>query len=71
MRLWLDPENDLPPLEHCGEKTSADVWQYVTQGPSAKLSFTSADKAIGATVSILKLPTECFRKVHLIDISGI
>lgn len=50
-RLWIDPENDLPPLEHCGEKGTAEVWQYLTQSNSCKISFTSADKSIGAQVS--------------------
>ncbi|XP_058812788.1 uncharacterized protein LOC131677148 isoform X2 [Topomyia yanbarensis] len=48
MRLWLSPESDMPPIEMCGEKPAMEHWQYVTQGQTARISFTSADKAIGA-----------------------
>jgi hypothetical protein len=50
LRLWLLPDSDLPPLEMCGEKALNEHWQYITQGQSARISFTSADKAIGAQV---------------------
>lgn len=43
----------MPPIEMCGEKTLTDTWQYITQGQSARISFTSADKAIGALVTKL------------------
>lgn len=36
----------------CGEKALNEHWQYITQGQSARISFTSADKAIGAQVSV-------------------
>lgn len=52
MRLWLLPDSDLPPLEMCGEKALNEHWQYITQGQSARISFTSADKAIGAQVRV-------------------
>lgn len=52
VRVWLSPEFDVPPLEHCGEKTATDHWQYVSQGQTTRISFTSADKAIGAQVSL-------------------
>ncbi|XP_038112468.1 uncharacterized protein LOC6035079 isoform X2 [Culex quinquefasciatus] len=48
MRLWLSPDSDMPPIEMCGEKPAMEHWQYVTQGQTARISFTSADKAIGA-----------------------
>ncbi|XP_070502962.1 cubilin isoform X3 [Chironomus tepperi] len=48
LRLWLLPDSDLPPIEMCGEKALNEHWQYITQGQSARISFTSADKAIGA-----------------------
>ncbi|XP_062560041.1 uncharacterized protein LOC134224624 [Armigeres subalbatus] len=48
LRLWLSPESDMPPIEMCGEKPAMENWQYVTQGQTARISFTSADKAIGA-----------------------
>ncbi|XP_053679390.1 cubilin [Anopheles nili] len=48
MRLWLSPDSDMPPIEMCGEKPALEHWQYVTQGQTARISFTSADKAIGA-----------------------
>lgn len=51
VRLWLSPETDLPPLEHCGEKGSAERWDYLSQSSSTKISFISADKTIGAMVS--------------------
>lgn len=51
LRLWLSPDSDMPPIEMCGEKTLTDTWQYITQGQSARISFTSADKAIGALVT--------------------
>lgn len=41
----------MPPLEMCGEKTATEHWQYLTQGQTGRVSFTSADKAIGAQVS--------------------
>lgn len=51
LRLWLSPDSDMPPLEMCGEKTATEHWQYLTQGQTGRVSFTSADKAIGAQVS--------------------
>lgn len=51
LRLWLLPDSDLPPIEMCGEKALNEHWQYITQGQSARISFTSADKAIGAQVN--------------------
>ncbi|XP_055525467.1 cubilin isoform X3 [Wyeomyia smithii] len=48
MRLWLSPDSDMSPIEMCGEKPAMEHWQYVTQGQTARISFTSADKAIGA-----------------------
>ncbi|XP_063703683.1 tolloid-like protein 2 isoform X2 [Culicoides brevitarsis] len=48
VRVWLSPEFDVPPLEHCGEKGATEHWQYVSQGQTTRISFTSADKAIGA-----------------------
>ncbi|XP_055639322.1 cubilin isoform X3 [Toxorhynchites rutilus septentrionalis] len=48
LRLWLSPDTDMPPIEMCGEKPAMEHWQYVTQGQTARISFTSADKAIGA-----------------------
>lgn len=51
LRLWLSPDSDMPPIEMCGEKPAMENWQYVTQGQTARISFTSADKAIGAQVS--------------------
>ncbi|XP_021693259.1 uncharacterized protein LOC5576365 isoform X2 [Aedes aegypti] len=48
LRLWLSPDSDMPPIEMCGEKPAMENWQYVTQGQTARISFTSADKAIGA-----------------------
>lgn len=50
LRLWLMPDSDVPPIELCGEKALNEHWQYITQGQTARLSFTSADKAIGAQV---------------------
>jgi hypothetical protein len=44
------PDSDLPPIEMCGEKALNEHWQYITQGQTARISFTSADKAIGAQV---------------------
>lgn len=53
VRLWLSPETELPPLEHCGEKGAVERWEYLSQGSQAKISFISADKTIGATVNEL------------------
>jgi len=54
LRLWLMPDSDVPPIELCGEKALNEHWQYITQGQTARLSFTSADKAIGAQVTLVK-----------------
>jgi hypothetical protein len=50
LRLWLAPDTDMAPHELCGEKGN-DAWQYLTLGNTARVSFTSADKTIGAQVS--------------------
>ena len=47
----------------CGEKVPADIWQYITQGQSARISFTSADKAIGALVYLYNLSDFDFKRV--------
>lgn len=59
LRLWLSPDSDMPPIEMCGEKPAMENWQYVTQGQTARISFTSADKAIGAQVSNVVVVDVC------------
>ncbi|XP_055680317.1 cubilin isoform X3 [Lutzomyia longipalpis] len=47
LRLWTFPESDAAPQEVCGEKGS-DHWHYMSQGQTARVSFTTTDKTIGA-----------------------
>lgn len=53
LRLWQDIDSDAPPLEICGEKTAADNWHYISQGQSARITFTTTDKTIGAQVCFI------------------
>lgn len=50
LRLWTAPDTDQAPIELCGEK-GTDSWHYISQGQSARISFTTTDKTIGAAVS--------------------
>lgn len=49
LRLWTFPESDAAPQELCGEKL-AEQWHYMSQGQTARISFTTTDKTIGAQV---------------------
>ncbi|GLV44216.1 uncharacterized protein CBL_12488 [Carabus blaptoides fortunei] len=46
LRLWHTLES--APLEMCGEKASSEKWQYVSESNSLRISFITADKAVGA-----------------------
>lgn len=46
LRLWLNLAET--PRELCGEKTPSDKWQFLSDSNAVRLSFTSADKAVGS-----------------------
>ncbi|XP_055373850.1 tolloid-like protein 2 isoform X2 [Condylostylus longicornis] len=48
LRLWTSIDTEAPPIELCGEKPPTEHWHYISQGQSARLSFTTTDKTIGA-----------------------
>ncbi|XP_075148530.1 uncharacterized protein LOC142222327 isoform X2 [Haematobia irritans] len=48
LRLWVNVESDQPPLELCGEKPPVEQWHYISTGQTARISFTTSDKTVGA-----------------------
>lgn len=52
LRIWTAPDTDQAPIELCGEKLFTEHWHHVSQGQSARISFTTTDKTIGAAVII-------------------
>ncbi|XP_031631169.1 uncharacterized protein LOC116345699 isoform X2 [Contarinia nasturtii] len=49
LRIWLTPDQpELAPIELCGEKTTGDIWHYISNGQNARISFITTDKTIGA-----------------------
>ncbi|XP_070143355.1 tolloid-like protein 2 isoform X1 [Drosophila kikkawai] len=48
LRLWMDVDSDQPPLELCGEKPPVEHWHYTSTGQTARISFTTSDKTVGA-----------------------
>lgn len=49
LRLWTAPDTDQAPIELCGEK-GTESWHYISLRQSARISFTTTDKTIGAAV---------------------
>lgn len=41
----------------CGDKASSEIWHYISQGQSARISFITTDKTIGAQVKLGKMFT--------------
>lgn len=52
LRIWLAPDTDHAPIELCGDKLAGDVWHYLSEAQSARISFITTDKTIGAQVWI-------------------
>lgn len=50
LRLWTAPDTEHAPTELCGDKPSNEPWHYISQGQSARISFITTDKTIGAQV---------------------
>uniref|UniRef100_A0A034V5E0 Tolloid-like protein 2 n=2 Tax=Bactrocera dorsalis TaxID=27457 RepID=A0A034V5E0_BACDO len=48
LRLWVNVDSDQPPLELCGEKPLIEQWYYISTGQTARISFTTSDKTVGA-----------------------
>ncbi|XP_037896607.1 uncharacterized protein LOC119641817 isoform X3 [Glossina fuscipes] len=48
LRLWVNVDSDQPPLELCGEKPPIEQWHYISTGQTARISFTTSDKTVGA-----------------------
>ncbi|XP_039491731.1 cubilin isoform X2 [Drosophila santomea] len=48
LRLWMNVDSDQPPLELCGEKPPVEQWHYTSTGQTARISFTTSDKTVGA-----------------------
>ncbi|XP_068155588.1 bone morphogenetic protein 1 isoform X1 [Drosophila tropicalis] len=48
LRLWVNVDSDQPPLELCGEKPAIEHWHYISTGQTARISFTTSDKTVGA-----------------------
>ncbi|KAH8383445.1 hypothetical protein KR009_008609 [Drosophila setifemur] len=48
LRLWMNVESDQPPMELCGEKPPVEHWHYTSTGQTARISFTTSDKTVGA-----------------------
>ncbi|XP_044570161.1 dorsal-ventral patterning tolloid-like protein 1 isoform X6 [Drosophila ananassae] len=48
LRLWMNVDSDQPPLELCGEKPPVEHWHYTSTGQTARISFTTSDKTVGA-----------------------
>ncbi|XP_015022668.3 cubilin isoform X3 [Drosophila mojavensis] len=48
LRLWVNVDSDQPPLELCGEKPPIEHWHYISTGQTARISFTTSDKTVGA-----------------------
>lgn len=46
LRLWHTVDG--VPMEICGEKSTTDHWQYLSETNVLRLSFITADKAVGA-----------------------
>lgn len=51
LRLWVNVDSDQPPVELCGEKPAIEQWHYISTGQTARISFTTSDKTVGAQVS--------------------
>ncbi|XP_060650522.1 uncharacterized protein LOC132787482 isoform X3 [Drosophila nasuta] len=48
LRLWVNVDSDQPPVELCGEKPPVEQWHYISTGQTARISFTTSDKTVGA-----------------------
>ncbi|XP_034131223.1 cubilin isoform X3 [Drosophila guanche] len=48
LRLWMNVDSDQPPMELCGEKPPIEYWHYTSTGQTARISFTTSDKTVGA-----------------------
>ncbi|KAH8407152.1 hypothetical protein KR222_009554 [Zaprionus bogoriensis] len=48
LRLWVNVDSDQPPVELCGEKPAIEQWHYISTGQTARISFTTSDKTVGA-----------------------
>ncbi|XP_016960549.1 cubilin isoform X2 [Drosophila biarmipes] len=48
LRLWMNVDSDQPPMELCGEKPPVEQWHYTSTGQTARISFTTSDKTVGA-----------------------
>ncbi|XP_034484961.1 cubilin [Drosophila innubila] len=48
LRLWVNVDSDQPPVELCGEKPPVEHWHYISTGQTARISFTTSDKTVGA-----------------------
>lgn len=53
LRLWMNVDSDQPPLELCGEKPPVEQWHYTSTGQTARISFTTSDKTVGAQVRVI------------------
>lgn len=60
LRIWTAPDTDQAPVELCGDKSSGEVWHYVSTGQSARISFITTDKTIGAQVDYFAQALELF-----------
>lgn len=47
----MNVDSDQPPVELCGEKPAIEQWHYISTGQTARISFTTSDKTVGAQVS--------------------
>jgi len=47
----MNVDSDQPPMELCGEKPPVEQWHYTSTGQTARISFTTSDKTVGAQVS--------------------
>lgn len=51
LRIWTTPDQqDIAPIELCGDKANSEVWHYISSGQNARLAFITTDKTIGAQV---------------------
>ncbi|XP_055847931.1 uncharacterized protein LOC129913342 isoform X3 [Episyrphus balteatus] len=48
LRMWTNVDSEAAPIELCGEKPPTEHWHYISTGQSARISFTTTDKTIGA-----------------------
>ncbi|XP_032596426.1 cubilin isoform X2 [Drosophila grimshawi] len=49
LRMWVNVDSDQPPVELCGEKPPIEHWHYISTGQTARISFTTSDKTVGAS----------------------